>query len=139
MKIALQDNRRFVLRFDRGEEVIEALGQFMQEQKMSACAFNGIGACSMVELGYFNEYLKDYRKKPITENLEVISLIGNGTIMDSKPAIHAHGVFARTDFSILGGHVFKLKISVTCEVFLIKLDGTLGRQNNPEFNLNLLT
>ena len=60
-----------MLRFDKDEEVIVGLTEFMQAQNINACAFFGIGACSSVELGYFNIFLKDYRKKPYVEELEV--------------------------------------------------------------------
>lgn len=138
MNISLQDNRRFVLRFDKGEEVIQGLIQFLQRQEIRACAFWGIGSAYEIELGYFNEHLKSYRKKPFYEELEIISLIGNGATLDGQFVIHAHGTFGRNDFSQIGGHVFKLVALATCEVFLIKLEGTLERKNNPDFNLQLL-
>ena len=56
-----------------------------------------------------------------------------------RPAsLHAHGSFGRTDFSVIGGHVFKLVTLATCEIFLIKLDGEMKRKNNPDLQLNLL-
>jgi len=138
MKIILQDNRRFILRFDKGEEVLEGLKKFMAEQAVSACAFFGIGACSVIELGYFNIHLKNYRRKPFTEELEILSFSGNGGLNDGQPEIHCHGVFGMTDFSTIGGHVFKLTVSVTCEIFLLVLDGALERKTDFDSNLNLL-
>ena len=126
-----------MFRFDKGDEVFAGISKFMEEQKITACAFNGIGSTSEVELGYYNQHLKEYRKKPYLEELEVISLIGNGSMVEGKPAIHAHGMFGRNDFTTLGGHVFKLVTLVTCEIFLIKMDGNLERKNNPEWNLKL--
>lgn len=138
MKAILQENDKFILRFDKGEEVLEGLKNFMNQENISACSFYGIGACSEVDLGYFNEHLKGYHKKPYCENLEIVSFIGNGSISGGQPAIHAHGAFARHDFSTLAGHVFKLVVSVTCELLVVKFNGALARQANPDFNLNLL-
>jgi uncharacterized protein len=138
MKVILQDSSRYVLRFDKDEEVLEGIKKFMEEQAVSACVFFGIGACSSVELGYFNMHLKDYRKKPYIDDMEIISFTGNGGLADDQIVLHAHGSFGNNTFSVIGGHVFKLVVSVTCEIFLIKLDGALERKNNPDFNLNLL-
>ncbi len=138
MKAVLKDNRRYVLRFDKGEEVFASLQEFLLRENISACVFSAIGACSEIELGYYNPSLKDYRKKPFYEALEMVSLIGNGGIADSKPFLHAHGMFSRTDFTAIGGHVFKLLISANCEMFLIKLEGQLSRKLDPETNLKLL-
>jgi predicted DNA-binding protein with PD1-like motif len=139
MKIILKDNRRLVLRFDKGEDVIQGIIDFMKAEQILACTFSGIGACDSVELGFFNSFLKEFRKKPYVEELEITSFTGNAGTSNGEPAIHAHGVFTRNDFSAFGGHVFKLTVSVTCEVFLIKLDGEMKRENNPDFNLTLLS
>jgi predicted DNA-binding protein with PD1-like motif len=138
MKIILQDNNHFVLRFDKGEEIFAGLSDFALKNNVSAATFTGLGTCSMVEIGYFNPFLKEYRKKPYRENYEIVSLTGNLALLEGKPAIHAHGSFSATDFTMLGGHVFKIETLATCEIHLIKLDGKMERKNNPDYNLNLL-
>ncbi len=138
MKLILQDNQKYVLRFDKDEEVVAGIVGFMKEQVISACAFYAIGACGEVELWYYNSFLKDYRKKSFVEEAEILSLTGNGGVKDGEPILHAHGMFGRNDFSTFGGHVAKLVVSATCEVFLIKMEGALTRSLNQELNLNLL-
>ena len=138
MKIVLKDSRRYVLRFDKKEEVFSKLAEFATGENISAATFSAIGACEEIELGYFNTNLKDYRKKPFYEELEMVSLSGNISMAEGKPTVHAHGMFGRTDFSILGGHVFKAIVSVTCEMFLIKLDGQMTRKLDEVSNSKLL-
>jgi uncharacterized protein len=138
MKIVSKDETNIVLRFDKDEEVLTGLQAFMQTQDIEGCSFFGIGTCSSLELGYFNPNLKQYRQKTVLENLEIISFQGNGSIMEGKPVIHAHGMFGRTDFTVLGGHVFKAVTLATCEVSLTVLKSGLKRANNPDWNLNLL-
>jgi uncharacterized protein len=138
MKLVLQDNDRYILRFDKGEDAIAGIADFMTTQKITACTFTGLGSCTEVELGFYNPFLKEYRKKPFLENLEVIALTGNGSLLEGKVAVHAHGIFGTTEFLTIGGHVFRLMTSATCEVHLTKLAGVMERKNNPEFNLNLL-
>lgn len=138
MKIALKDNEKFVLRFDKGEEVIAGIASFMKEHGVYACFFSAIGSAAEVELGYYNSFLKEYRHKPFVENLEVISLNGNGATNGDQPVLHAHGLLGRTDFSTFGGHVFRLVVLATCEVTLTVMQGRLERSKNENFNLNLL-
>ncbi len=139
MKVILQDNNNFVISFAKGEEVFSGLGEFMKSQNIGACTFTGIGAISECELGYYNEHIKDYRKKPFFEELEIVSLIGNGGVKDGQPFIHAHGMFGRTDFTTIGGHVFRLLVSPSCEISLVKFSGEMKRELNSDLNLNLLT
>jgi predicted DNA-binding protein with PD1-like motif len=138
MKLILQDQRRYIIRFDKGEEVLDGIGKFIKEQAITACVFQAIGACENPELGFYNPHIKDYRKKPFLDELEILSLNGNGAIINGEPILHAHGIFGKNDFTTIGGHVFKVPVSVTCEVFLIKLDGEIKREQNTEFNLSLL-
>jgi hypothetical protein len=138
MKIIIQNKTSYVLRFDKGEDVITGLAIFMKDQMLSACAFSGIGACGLVELGFFNPHIKEYRKKPFVEELEIISFNGNCGLKDGEPVIHCHGMFGRTDFTVFGGHIFRLEVSVTAEVFVTVLDGALERKLDQDFNLNLL-
>lgn len=138
MKIALQDGHDYILRFDRGEELLSGLAAFMEQNSIQACSFTAIGSCSDTELGYYNPNLKQYRKKLFLENMEVITVTGTGAMLEGKAVLHAHGLFGRTDFNTVGGHVFKLITLATCEVSLTSFTGTLSRAHNPEFNLNLL-
>jgi hypothetical protein len=138
MKIILQDADKFILRFDKDEEVFAGLMQFMKDQQITACAFRGIGACSSMELGYFNQHMKEYRRKPFLEDMEIISLIGTAGVSGAETVVHAHGLFGRNDFSSVGGHVFKMTISATCELFVTKLEGSMKREMNTDLNLNLL-
>ena len=140
MKVILQDNNQYVLRFDKGETVLQGVADFMTAQNIFACTFTGLGTCSNVELGFFNSHLKDYRKKPFLEDLEITSLIGNGSIFasDNKPTVHAHGSFSRTDFTVVAGHVFEIVTLATCEIHLTKLEGKMQRSKKEDFNLSLL-
>lgn len=138
MKIALQDAKYFVLRLDKDEDVNKCLANFMQEQSIGACSFSGVGSCSSVELGYYNGHVKEYRKKPFFEEMEIISLNGNGAIIQGSPILHIHGLFGKSDFTTIGGHVFQLQVGATCEIFLTVLDGQMQRTENSELNLKLL-
>ncbi len=128
-----------MLRFDKGEEVIAGLQDYLAKSNIKAAQFWGIGSTNSFELGYFNGTLKDYRKKPFFDEREILTFTGNGAMLDGKPVVHAHGSFSDFDFQLVGGHVFSLKVSATCEIFLIAMEGEADRKNNPDFNLNLLT
>lgn len=138
MKVVLQDGRRHVLRFDKGESVLAELVNYCKSNQIFAAHFTGIGSVSEVKLGYYNQFLKEYRSKPYVENFEVLSLTGNISMLGAEPTVHAHGDFGRTDFTVIGGHVFGMTVLATCEIFLIKLEGKMERKENSDLKLNLL-
>jgi len=115
-----------------------AWGSLWRSRQFLPVFFFGIGACSSIDLAFYNPHIKDYRKKPFAEDFEIINLTGNGGLMDGAPVLHAHGSFGRNDFSIIGGHVTKIVVSVTCEIFLTKLEGTIERKQDADLHLNML-
>jgi uncharacterized protein len=61
---------------------------------------------------------KNYRRIPVTEQAEVLSMIGDIATFDGKPVVHTHVVLGRSDGSTVGGHVFELNVNPTLEVFV---------------------
>jgi uncharacterized protein len=81
--------------------------KFASEQGLAASHFTAIGAFKEVMLGYFNCDEKQYEKIPVHEQVEVLSLVGDITVNDSKPNIHAHVVLGRQDGSTRGVHLIE--------------------------------
>lgn len=138
MKIILKDNRRYVLRFDKGEELIEGLISFCEAEKIEAGWFFGIGAVSEINVSHYDVDSKKYSDKEYKEKLEIISLLGNIAKMENKTIIHAHASFSNPEMEVVAGHVKKMIVGPTCEIFLIKLDGKIDREYSDEIGLNLM-
>ena len=68
--------RTFAVVFDKGEEVVEGLTDFAGRERLRASQVTAIGALSGVTLGYFDRATKQYRRIPLTEQVEVLSLLG---------------------------------------------------------------
>lgn len=138
MKIILQENNKYVLRFDKGEELIEGLIGFCDAQKIQAGWFFGIGAISEVILSHYDLDTKKYSDREIKQKLEIISLLGNIAKMGDKTIVHTHGSFSNPQMEVRAGHVKKLVVGPTCEIFLIKLDGKIEREHSDEIGLSLM-
>jgi predicted DNA-binding protein with PD1-like motif len=95
----------FVLVFDKGDEFISELTNFAKNSKLAGSHFTAIGAFRDVTLGYFDRQKKDYKKIPIEEQVEVLSLVGDIALKDSTPNVHAHVVVGMSDGTAHGGHI----------------------------------
>jgi predicted DNA-binding protein with PD1-like motif len=73
------DQKTFVLVFDTGDEALSGLTEFAEERGLDAAGFTAIGAFGAATLGYFGLDVKEYRKIPVHEQVEVLSLAGNIT------------------------------------------------------------
>lgn len=134
----MQDGNNLLLRFSKGEEVVAGLIAFALQEKIGAAHYTAIGAAGEVVLSYYNLQDKQYQDTELKENLEIVSVIGNIAHLESKPVVHCHGTFSRQDLSVVGGHIKKLVVSATCEVYLNKLPATIARAFDEETGLNLL-
>ncbi|MBV8485351.1 MAG: DNA-binding protein [Verrucomicrobia bacterium] len=129
----------FALIFDTGDRVISGLKAFAEEQHLAASHFTAIGAFKDVTLGYFDWEKKDYVKIPIREQVEVLSLVGDVTISEGKPNIHAHVVLGRRDASTCGGHLMEAEVRPTLEVILTESPAHLERRFDKNAGLALIS
>lgn len=74
--------------FDKGDEVRESLLEFANANRLADAQVTAIGAFSEVTLGYFDREQKNYKKIPVKEQVEVLSLTGNIVQNDGRPCLH---------------------------------------------------
>src|ERR1041385_6622728 len=100
--------RTLALIFETGDEGMKELKSFAEEHSLTASHFTGIGAFGDATLGYFDWQKKDYKKIPVREQVEVLTLVGDITLdANGEPKIHAHVVVGRSDGTALGGHLLE--------------------------------
>ncbi|MFY9462116.1 MAG: PPC domain-containing DNA-binding protein, partial [Candidatus Sungiibacteriota bacterium] len=131
-------NNKYILRFDRDEELLEALRTFCDAENIAAGFFFCLGAAEKITIAYYNIAKKEYEDKNIDAHLEITSMLGNISTLEGRVAIHSHGNFSDKDMRVYGGHVKKLVVSATCEVILEKFEGKIGRAPDKDIGLNLL-
>ncbi|MGH7098039.1 MAG: PPC domain-containing DNA-binding protein [Stellaceae bacterium] len=133
------EERSFVLVFDTGDEVLSGLGGFARKHRIAAAEFTGIGAFSGVALGYFDWQRKEYRRIPIAEQVEVVSLLGNIACgEDGEPMLHPHIVVAKADGSAHGGHLLEGRVRPTLELVVTEAPAHLQRRHDPQSGLALI-
>jgi len=93
-----QEGRRtFVMVCEVGDDPVESLTAAAKRFDLRAATLSGIGAFSAVTLGFFDHARRDYRRRVIREQVEVVSLLGNVALDGGEPRVHAHVVVGRSD------------------------------------------
>ena len=138
MPIGGADERSWAIVLATGDDPMLALRSFAGQHQLQASRFTGIGAFSDVVLGFFEWEKKDYRRIPLAEQVEVVSLIGDITTWRDQPMVHAHVVVGRADGSTMGGHLLEAHVRPTLEVMLVESPADLRRRWDPEAGLPLL-
>ena len=142
MKSKLLDDhggKTFALVFDTNDEVAAGLLEFAKGHDLGAAHFTAVGAFRDVTLGYFDWGVKDYKRIPMREQVEVLSLVGD-VAWDEKtgPKVHAHVVVGRSDGTAHGGHLLEAHVRPTLEVILVESPKHLVRKYDPESRLSLI-
>ena len=122
----------------KGDEVMRELGRIVKEQKIEAASITAIGAFERAVLGYFDWDTKEYKRNPVAEQVEVLSLLGDVAVSDKGPALHLHAVLGRSDGSTVGGHLLEGHVRPTLEITLIEPPAHLRKRMDPETGLALI-
>ena len=79
----------------KGDEVMRELGRIVRKQRIEAASITAIGAFERAVLGYFDWETKEYKRNPVEEQVEVLSLLGDVAVSDQGPALHLHAVLGK--------------------------------------------
>lgn len=130
--------KTFALIFESGDEVIAKLTEFARDHSITGASFTAIGAFESVVLGYFDRARKDYKKIPLLEQVEVLSMLGDVALADGKPKIHAHVVVGKADGTAHGGHLIEGRVWPTLELVLLEVPRPMRRKSDPDSGLALI-
>jgi predicted DNA-binding protein with PD1-like motif len=123
---------------DQGDEAVKSLTGFAREHGLNASQITAIGAFSEATLGYFDRATKEYRKIPVREQVEVLSLVGDIALDGDQPKLHVHVVLGKSDGSTVGGHLLDGRVWPTLEVIVTESPRHLRRRMDPASGLALI-
>src|ERR1700722_191657 len=131
--------KTFALVFETGDEIASLLQKFAAEQGFAGSSFKAIGALSYGQLGWFNWKTKMYDPTCIlSEQVELLSLIGDIALRDGEPQGHAHVVIGRSDGNAHCGHLLEARVRSTCELILTESPIHLQKKYDPETGIALI-
>jgi hypothetical protein len=117
---------------------MEQLMAFAKKETVRISQFTAIGAFSGAVVGFFDFSVKDYKKIPLREQMEVLTLNGDITLFNDDYKIHAHVILGKEDGSAYGGHLIKATVHPTLEIILNESPAWLRRETDPVTGLALM-
>jgi len=132
-----QFGSKYIVRADKGEELVAALKNFCLENNIKLGTISGLGAADKITLGLFNTGTKKYFPKEFLGDHELASVLGNISQMNGEVYLHLHAVISNEDCQAFGGHLTGAVISGTFEGVIEKIDGEIDRKYSEEIGLNL--
>ncbi|MGQ9678744.1 MAG: PPC domain-containing DNA-binding protein [bacterium] len=134
----IKNGSSYQLRLLRGEEILETLSQFVQQNKIKSGVLFGLGAGFDFELGYYHLEKKVYHRRRFKGEFEIVSLVGNIAWEGKNPVCHCHIVLSDRRMATYGGHLFAGKVGATCEIAIFPGRINIQRELDPGAGLKLL-
>ena len=135
------ESRRFgnqwVVRIDKGEEVVGTLKRFCSENGVRLGSVGGIGAADSIRVGLFRTGTREYVTTDLKGDFEITSLTGNISTMAGQVYLHLHITLSDADYRAFGGHLNTAVVSGTCELVVTEMAGEMDREFDPGVGLNL--
>jgi hypothetical protein len=130
--------KNYVIVLATGDEVMSGLSDFARENKVTSARFTAIGAFSHATVAWFDGTRKEYKLIPIEQQVELVSMIGDITLVNDKPAVHAHVSVASSDGTVRGGHLINAFVFPTLELFMTIYPTPLHKQPDKATGLELI-
>ena len=115
MHVNVKPGRIIVGRLKKGDDLLGALQQICSNQKIKLGEIRALGAVKSARIGYYDQDRREYFFADFAKRLELLALIGNVSIRDGKPFIHAHATFADSQGEAFGGHLAEGTEVFACE------------------------
>jgi uncharacterized protein len=131
--------RTFVLILDQGEEALKSITDFAEREKITGASVAAIGAFSKAKVGWFDLAAKKYKPIEVSEQCEVLSLIGDvAQGDDGKASLHLHAVLCLQDGTLRGGHFLSGSVQPTLEVTITETVVHLRRRKRSDLGIALI-
>lgn len=125
--------------FKTGDDILERLNDLVLRNQVSAGSFTAIGAVEKATVGYFVGSGK-YSNISLQGPLEIVSCLGNVSMKEGAPFVHAHITLADKEGKTYGGHLMPgTTVGAAFELTLHSYDGIeLTRKFDSKTKLFLL-
>ena len=104
--------RAFVGRLETGDDLVAAIEAVCVEHEIGAAWVSVIGAVRHASFAYYEQAEQRYLELASDEHHEISGFIGNISMRDGHPFLHAHATFCAATGAAVGGHLLP-----GCEVF----------------------
>jgi len=138
-KLAGRSGRQLAYRLAYGCDLLEALQGIVVEEDVRFGSINFLGSVLKAKLGYFLAGEKRFITMEQERMMEILSGMGNVSLKDGQPFIHAHVTLLDQEGQVHGGHLLPGTIVYAGEVFIeeIELPAPPERVYDPVTGLNL--
>ena len=127
-----------ILKPDFGTDLMSELQDFVHEQGITLASISGVGGVRRATLRYYDQQKKEWLDIEVEKELEVVSLLGNVSLLNGQPIAHVHITLSDEEGRCYGGHVGPNTQVFNMEIFVTTMSGAnVTRKLDPDTKLTL--
>jgi predicted DNA-binding protein with PD1-like motif len=112
-----------MVRVKHNSNFIQYISKLARKEKIFIATFTAVGALKWAKLGFYSQVKQEYQEIKLDSPFEIACCIGNISLKDGKPFVHAHAVLADKNGNTKAGHLIEGKV-FAAEVHLRELKGS---------------
>jgi predicted DNA-binding protein with PD1-like motif len=128
----------YVVVCDAGDEAMASLKRFARSERLEAAQITGVGGFERATVGWFDRSARQFRRIPVDEPSEVLSLIGDVAEAQDGPGLNVHVVLGLSDGTTRGGHLLEGQVFPTLELVVTENPAELRRVMRPDLGVALI-
>ena len=113
--------RAFVGRLAAGSDLVEEIERFCLEREVTAAQVTVVGAVRRASYAYYEQHDRRYRELETDSHHEIAGFVGNISLRDDKPFLHAHATLGDAAGATVGGHLLRGTEVFAAEVMIREL------------------
>jgi predicted DNA-binding protein with PD1-like motif len=113
----------FMGKLTHGADLLEELTEVCRRENLHLGRVEALGAVQRARLAFYDQQTREYQFLELDQPLEIIKLVGNVSIKDRKPMVHAHITLADEAGKAFGGHLAPGTVVFACEFILQAFEG----------------
>lgn len=113
--------RVLAFRLAYGVDLLTALQKIVEEHEIRFGWIKFLGGVQKAKVGYYLQDRKEFVTFNLEEPMEILSGLGNVSLKEGRPFVHAHVTFLNKEGKVLGGHLLEGTVMLAGEVFIQEL------------------
>ena len=105
MIVESSKGRVFAGRLPHNGDLVGELTRICKDKGITAGRVEVIGAVKKARVGFYNQSEKKYGFRDFDQPMEILAVVGNISIKDGEPFVHAHITLSDSEDRAFGGHL----------------------------------
>ena len=102
-----QVGRTFIGRLATDTDLVEEIERFCADAGIQAAGVSAVGAMRRAAYAYYNQTTEQYKEMASPSHHELSGFVGNISMREGRPFLHAHATFADINGECVAGHLLK--------------------------------